>query len=287
MTARKIRLDEQDLTVALQFLWSDKRSWSATRMMANTPTTQLLASYFDRQASTGLSKYMALRGAILHMIEERHWQPGDQVPPEQEFTRLVNVSLGTVQKSLRLLAEDGILSREHGRGTFVKVDSTRLNNPHHFRFVGDDNQTLLPIYTDVIGCDIVSTTGAWSHFLGDDPCVCLQRVIDVNHEFNCYALFYLQAEQFGSLCDLSLQTLNGMNLKHLLAKQFGVETRQINYRLRAGEIPPAACDVLGLSRQAIGLIAENFGRTHQKRPLYYQQLFVPPTNRRLMMEDFA
>lgn len=253
--------------------------------MANTLTAQLLATYFDRQASTGLSKYMALRGAILHMIEERHWQPGDQVPPEQEFTRIIDISLGTVQKSLRLLADDGILSRQHGRGTFVQADPTRLSNPHHFRFVGDDNSTLLPVYTDVISCEIVAVRGAWSDFLGDDAAVCLRRLIDVNHEFKCYAQFYLQAERFGSLCDLSLQALNGMNLKHLLATQFGAKTHQINYRIRAGVLPPDIFDILGLSSQTIGLIVENFGRTHQKRPLYYQKLFVPPTNRRLMMED--
>ena len=44
----------------------------------------LLATLFDQQSMSRAPKYVALRAAIMRMIEHRHWQTGDKLPPEQE-----------------------------------------------------------------------------------------------------------------------------------------------------------------------------------------------------------
>jgi GntR family transcriptional regulator len=47
--------------------------------------------------------------------------PGARLPPEAELARQVEVSRITLRHALRLLAEEGLIARVHGRGTFVSA----------------------------------------------------------------------------------------------------------------------------------------------------------------------
>jgi len=59
--------------------------------------------------------YEILRGHILG----GEWQPGDMIPPESELIERYQVSRTTVRQVLDILAGEGLIEREQGRGTFV------------------------------------------------------------------------------------------------------------------------------------------------------------------------
>ncbi len=46
---------------------------------------------------------------------------GDQVPTEEDLTRMFSVSRATVRQALQILEQDGLIYREVGRGTFVNA----------------------------------------------------------------------------------------------------------------------------------------------------------------------
>lgn len=57
---------------------------------------------------------------ILHaQIMRGHLHPGDRLPPEVELCREFGLSRMTVRRSISILAEKGLVSRERGRGTFI------------------------------------------------------------------------------------------------------------------------------------------------------------------------
>jgi GntR family transcriptional regulator len=60
---------------------------------------------------------------VQHMIAQRisrgEYSPGAQLPPENELSRELGVSRVTVREALRVLAEQKILIKIQGRGTFV------------------------------------------------------------------------------------------------------------------------------------------------------------------------
>jgi GntR family transcriptional regulator len=58
--------------------------------------------------------------AIRSMIASGEWAPGAQIPNEERLCAMLGVSRITVRHALRNLEESGLLSREHGRGTFVR-----------------------------------------------------------------------------------------------------------------------------------------------------------------------
>lgn len=67
----------------------------------------------------GLPKYLHLREALLTAIEGGHWKPGAKLPTETELSGLTPYSLGTVQRAMRSLVDDGVVVRRKGIGSFV------------------------------------------------------------------------------------------------------------------------------------------------------------------------
>lgn len=72
---------------------------------------------FDRNDPVPL--YLQLKRIWRQQITAGQLNPGDQLPAEHEICRQYAVSPITVKQALKELANEGLLSRERGRGTFV------------------------------------------------------------------------------------------------------------------------------------------------------------------------
>lgn len=65
-----------------------------------------------------LPLYLQVREAILREISDEH-RIGDKISTEQEFVNKFGVHRGTVRKAITVLADDGIIERIPGKGTFL------------------------------------------------------------------------------------------------------------------------------------------------------------------------
>jgi GntR family transcriptional regulator len=63
--------------------------------------------------------YHQLQAVLKAEIESRKWQADEQLPNETKLAERFGVSKITVRQALEILAEEGYIRREHGRGTFV------------------------------------------------------------------------------------------------------------------------------------------------------------------------
>jgi GntR family transcriptional regulator len=63
--------------------------------------------------------YLQLRDVLAERIANGNWTVGDALPNEIDLARELNVSPGTLRKSLDLLERDHLIVRRRGRGTFV------------------------------------------------------------------------------------------------------------------------------------------------------------------------
>jgi GntR family histidine utilization transcriptional repressor len=71
--------------------------------------------------------YQGIKDFILGRINTGEWAEGDQVPSENELAREFKVARMTVNRALRELASEQVLTRVQGAGTFVarpKYEST-------------------------------------------------------------------------------------------------------------------------------------------------------------------
>ena len=61
-----------------------------------------------------------VRELLLNEIQSGHLQPGDKVPPEEEYAAQLGISVAPVRQAILGLVNEGWLTRTRGRGTFVR-----------------------------------------------------------------------------------------------------------------------------------------------------------------------
>jgi len=63
--------------------------------------------------------YQQIKDYVLAEIHAGHWREGDLVPSEHELVRRFGVARMTVNRAIRELAAEGVLTRSQGAGTYV------------------------------------------------------------------------------------------------------------------------------------------------------------------------
>jgi GntR family transcriptional regulator len=79
-----------------------------------------LSNYLQKlDESSSLPLYQQLQRALRQAIENGVIAPDDALPPERDLAEMLGVSRITVRKAIDELADEGLLVRKQGSGTFV------------------------------------------------------------------------------------------------------------------------------------------------------------------------
>jgi GntR family transcriptional regulator len=68
--------------------------------------------------------YVQIIDQIKHMIATGHLKPGDQLLTVRQMATDLRVNFNTVARAYRMLDEEGLISTQHGRGTYILPPST-------------------------------------------------------------------------------------------------------------------------------------------------------------------
>jgi GntR family transcriptional regulator len=255
-------------------------------MTTHTPTEHVLQK-FAKPGLPGLPKYAQLRETLYSAIHAGHWKPGDKLPTESELTRLTPYSLGTVQRALRALVDEGLVTRSQGSGTFVAEGRAPIDAPLHLRFRGGkDEPRFLPLFPKVLSRKRISERGPWSEWLrqkGADI-VRIDRRISVNHEFSVFNRFYFNAVTFPDVATQPLSALDGANLKQLLGGAFNMPLTSVEQSVSLVKFAPEICKSIGAKPGAQGMLLESAASAGRGNPVYFLESFIPPNPRKL---DFS
>jgi GntR family transcriptional regulator len=232
-------------------------------------------------------KYLLLSDALASAIDRGVWRPGDRLPTEKVLAASLPFSLGTIQRALRLLVADGVLVRRHRSGTFVSAPRRAMQQPWHCRFLNDDGTDVLPVYPRIVRRELTRERGTWSRHLGSTPrgVVRIDRIIEINGEFCVYNKFFADAARFGSLLKRPLAELNSANFKLVLAREYHLRVAALAHTLTVSLLPREVSAALQLAASTMGSVIEARGATARGAPVYFQQMFVPPNPRRLVVSD--
>jgi GntR family transcriptional regulator len=232
----------------------------------------------DRVSKTSETriKHRQLAEAILELIEDGTLQPGDSLPTETSLTEGLPFSLGTIQKALRNLSELGVINRKTGTGTIIAERSGEIFDLWQFRFVSNDSDAVLPVFSKVTEIVKIHQKGPWSRFLGDeDHYVRITREIDVDHRFKLMNFFYLSDGRFSSIIDLGTPAFEGVHLHAVIRQTFGIGTVRTNNRVVCAAFPDSICLQLNLPSAARGIVCDILGFASADQPLFFQQVYVP------------
>ena len=239
---------------------------------------------FSVRVRTDLPKHVQLRDTMLAAIEAGVWKQGERLPNENALTGMTPFSLGTVQRALRSLTEDGVLVRKQGAGSFVSSTSRLLPYPLHCRFVNDAGNGFLPIYSKTLQRVRAAGEAVWQGRLGSDrgPVMRIDRSIDVNGEFVVYSRFFAATGDLGSLSRCSIRKLDGQNFKQMMARELNIPITGIQNFARAEPIPREAAAVIGCRASDPGLYLVAIAAS-AARNVYVQDFYIPPTTRQLAL----
>ncbi len=247
------------------------------------PSTSQTAGRAESTARSGggMTKLARVTEAIVRRIESGALREGDRLPSEEELAATHSVSVGTIQTVLAGLANSGLVSREHGRGTFVSGRSIAPAEVRFLRFrdaAGND----LPSYVHVRSVRRMKRKGPWSEFLGGDRFVRIERTINVGGKLELYSEFWLREHDFARLGSLNHGALE-KNLRELLGQQLALPTVRVDQWIRFEPLPAGVADRLGLDAGEPGFLMELRGYTLRDQPLSYQSVYAGPFAERLVI----
>lgn len=220
--------------------------------------------------------------SIVGRIESGSLRSGERLPSEEALADGFGVSVGTVQKALAQLASDGIVSREHGRGTFVSASRIGPADVNYLRF-RDPSGRELPHFIHLRSVRREGRRGPWSAFLGDAAgCIRITRSISVDGRFELASEFWLREQDFARLDEGDTRALQS-NLRMLLDRRLALPTLRVDQSIRFERPPARIAARLGLAADAPAFTMEIRGYTLRDRPLFLQRVHAPPFSDSLMI----
>lgn len=241
-------------------------------------TASPLVARFQAAGHT-IPKHARLRQAVIDAVEAGELALGSKLAGERELSVALGLSLGTTQKALGRLMDEGFLVRRQGHGTFVGSTRQPIAGSWHFRFVPPEGGREMPVFATLLERRLETATGAWSTVLGDDPkgYVMLHRRLDIGGKFACTSRIYLQASRFARLLRMAEKRVDDINLKAVLASTFAAPTLQSDGLARLAPLDAPDARILSVAPGTIGLHVAITGRSFGRQPITFQHMCVPPT----------
>lgn len=150
-------------------------------------------------AAPGQSRYGALAAALRQRVVDGEWPPGTALPAETRLAAEHGVALGTLRRALQLLADDGLIERQHGKGTFVRGGLVGAPMLRFFRFgVGDGEvpqSRILSRQVVVASAEVVRRLG----IARGEPVLRLQRLRSLGGQPRLFEEIWLALPLFSAL----------------------------------------------------------------------------------------
>ncbi|GAP37826.1 GntR family transcriptional regulator [Piscinibacter sakaiensis] len=241
-----------------------------------------ISRLLERFSRPGVPKYTALRDAVVHAVSTGRFAPGDRLPNEQALAERLPISLGTIQRALRQLVDDGVLERRHGQGSFItgRAADAEMAHPLHCRFVDAQGKGYLSVYPEATRRTRV-TSGEWTTVLGASEGIEITRRIGIGTEFAVSSSFIVDAKRLPVFATMSLKALSGQNFKDVIFKSSGQIIQRVDLFLRQRAAPHDVADLIGVRPGAPCLSLRALAYLGEGDPIYYQQIFIPPNEREL------
>lgn len=229
-----------------------------------------------------MTKFARVCEALLQPIEAGLLKEGDRLPSEAQLAADFGVSVGTIQKSLARLAQSGLISREHGRGTFVSGSRVDPGGVDYLRFRNASGEEL-PHFIHVKSVKRMARRGPWTDLLGDQVgCVRIERNISVGGQLDLYSEFWMRETDFVRLDGVDNQFL-GKSLRYLLDQKLSLPTLRMDQRIHFERVPAAIVREIGIAPDALAFVMEMRGYSVRDQPLFYHRVCAGPFSESLVI----
>jgi GntR family transcriptional regulator len=229
-------------------------------------TDGMLKSSADAPAFQPL--YRQIKLLITQSLVSGEWGPGDPIPSEIELASRYSVSQGTVRKAVSELADENLLIRYQGKGTFVASHAEERNKFPFLRLTPDRGD-MREVSAELIEFKRLRADPNSASLLrlpaGGALCL-VRRVMLLTGRPAVYEEVRLPARRFKGLGPSVIERHECM-LYSMYETGFGVRILHAEERLKAVAVPREAAAPLGLPVGAPGLLIERVAYTYTEEPV--------------------
>jgi GntR family transcriptional regulator len=221
--------------------------------------------------------YQQIKGLILQSLQASEWKPGEAIPSEMELAIRYRVSQGTVRKAIDELANDHLLIRKQGKGTFV---ATHAEQHVQYRFlklvpdVGDQN-TEGPAERHIVDCRRLRASAEIARALAlrsGDTVLQVRRVLSFAKIPTILEDLWLPGAPFRGLTAERLSAYQGP-MYALFETEFGVRMVRADEKIRAVLPDKTQRELLQLPAHTPLLSVERVAYTYKNTPMELRRGF--------------
>jgi len=218
--------------------------------------------------------YRQIKGLITQSLVAGDWKPGTAIPSELELAHRYNVSQGTVRKAITELAEEKLLIRYQGRGTFVASHAEERVQFPFLRITPDQGDLTKLVATLVSlerskadsGCrEALDLARGASVFL-------LKRRLSLNGSDVCFEEIHLPAAPFKGLSEALIDRHDCM-LYSMYEGAFGVRALHATERIRAVDAMGEPATQLNVPEGTPLLLVERVATTYGDKPIEWRMSY--------------
>jgi GntR family transcriptional regulator len=234
-----------------------------------------MVSSFTPSASDPVSEgpafsplYQQIKTLITRSLQAGEWRPGELIPSEIELAARYKVSQGTVRKAIDALADENLVVRRQGKGTFVATHSEQQIQFRFLRLMSDDGDTG-NVTRRVIDCRRMRAPADISRALelkAGDSVVEVRRVMLFRAVPVVLDDIWLPGNLFKGLTAERLAEYRGP-MYGMFESEFGVRMIRAEEQLRAVAADPAAAELLQVEQGTPLLSVERLSRTYDDKPV--------------------
>jgi GntR family transcriptional regulator len=213
--------------------------------------------------------YLQIKALLEKSLEGREWRPGEAIPSEIDLARRYGVSQGTVRKAIDALADDNLVVRRQGKGTFVATHTEESSSLFRFlRIRRNDGGDVVPVsrLLDVKRAKAGQDVARLLNLRTGDAVLVLRRVLDYGGEPVVLDEITLPAALFRGLTKARYDAYGG-SMYSFFESQFGVRMLKAQERIRAVAADGATSKILGTDAGAPLLAVDRVTLTYGDRPV--------------------
>jgi GntR family transcriptional regulator len=212
--------------------------------------------------------YQQIKTLITRSLQAGEWRPGELIPSEIELAGRYKVSQGTVRKAIDALADENLVVRRQGKGTFVATHSEQQIQFRFLRLMADDGETG-NVTRRVIDCRRQRAPADVARALDlrtGDPVVEVRRVMHFRGVPVVLDDIWLPGNLFKGLTAERLAEYRGP-MYGMFETEFGVRMIRAEEQLRAIVADAPTAELLQLPVGAPLLSVSRLSRTYDDKPV--------------------
>lgn len=212
--------------------------------------------------------YQQIKGLLTRSLQGGEWRPGEMIPSETDLAARFKVSQGTVRKAIDALADDNLLVRRQGKGTFVATHAEQAVRYRFLRLVPDAGAAR-GMARRFIDCRRQRAPADVARALGlkaGDATLQVRRILSFEGRPVVLDDIWLPGQAFKGLTAERLSEYKGP-MYRLFESEFGVRMIRADEKLRAVAADAESAALLGVAAGVPLLSVERLSYTYGDRPL--------------------